>query len=368
MNIAKNGLPFISVVVPIFNEEKYIKQSLSALIDQDYPSDSFELIIVDDGSTDLSPQICREFVEQNMGYLPKIRYVRIKHSGLSVGRNTGIYLSKGTLIAFIDGDAVAERDWLRRLQEPFVDPNVGVVGGKIKILNSESNVARFLDVVRYHQSFGPKEYRGYVVGTNMMYRKAVFEQVGGFFENFTSRGDEVALLRKLLWHYDFAVAPGAIVYHERPETLVRWLRIEYLDGLLAPLIDKVPSSQVTFGKNCLIQIERILITFLPFWLLLVLLFRGKYRLFGLGGILVSGLALMRKHLTKQNSYEIRQRLKQELGFPFGGVIYLFVDWLSTSVKTTGWLRGLWVHRSASLSSAIPHGDRIEQVLSNFPLG
>lgn len=364
MSDSANKQPFISVVVPIYNEEKYLTQCISALLQQNYPKELYEIILIDDGSYDKSPLICREFVTKYTQEAPKITYVRIRHSGLSVGRNTGIYLSQGTLIAFIDGDAVADKNWLAEIQKPFIDKEVGVVGGRINILNDESAVARFVDIVRHTQLFGPKYYKNAIIGTNMAYRKIVFDRVGGFYVEFTHRGDESSLLRFVLQHYNFAVAPSAIVYHERPDTLFGWLKTEYKEGYLTPLVGKVPSN-ISGVKRNIALLEKLLVVFSPMWLFFMLQITIFWRVVGLIGGILSIAVIIRRHFFKQDYRKVRNRLKQEYQFPFIGIMYIFIDWIHTIVKTTGTLVGMWKYRhTRCLSPTLPNDERIEQITTN----
>lgn len=228
MSIASNDRPFISVIVPIYNEEQYLAQCITALLRQTYPKGQYEVILIDDESIDNSPTICLEFVEGRYGQLPRITYARISHSGLSAGRNTGIYLAKGDLIAFIDGDAVADAHWLEDLARAFgSDGSIGVVGGQVKVLNKSSKFANFIR--KAHYTPVPGEIG--IIGTNMAYRREVFYRLGGFFEAFWQRADETALLiHKVLPQYKSKYVLDAIVHHEHPDNLKKWLRERFYNG------------------------------------------------------------------------------------------------------------------------------------------
>jgi GT2 family glycosyltransferase len=267
-------------------------------------------------------------------------------------------------VALIDGDAVADRDWLIEIQKPFSNEQVGVVGGRIDILNDRSTIARFIHIVRHHQMFGPKEYKNQLIGTNVAYRKAVFDQVGGFHEEFSGyRGEEVCLHRLISQHYLTTNAPDAIVYHNRPESLREWLETEYIDGYSQPLVEQAPQVKGSRLKRAILYLEKLSMATLPIWIF-GLLFCRKKRQVMLSGLFPGCVAMARRHLFKQSSREIRQRLREEYHLPLAGAVYAFVDWLSTTVKMIGWLIGLWVHRGTQLSTVYPHGDRIELVIAN----
>lgn len=104
----------VSVIVPVYNAEKYISQTLDSIIEQDYPEK--EIIIVDDCSTDNSSQIIKEYMKGN----PCITYHKLdKNSGVAVARNTAIEIAKGRFIAFLDSDDIWEQGKLLRQMQLF---------------------------------------------------------------------------------------------------------------------------------------------------------------------------------------------------------------------------------------------------------
>ena len=88
----------VSIIIPIYNVEAYLRQCLETVIHQTYPN--LEIILVNDGSPDQSEEICKEFFRKDA----RIRYVRQENGGLSAARNTGIELATGDYITFIDPD------------------------------------------------------------------------------------------------------------------------------------------------------------------------------------------------------------------------------------------------------------------------
>ena len=101
----QDNRPFVSVIVPVYNGEKYISQTIESLIKQ--PCKDLEIIIINDGSTDKSESICKEFQAKDS----RIQYYSQKNSGVSVARNAGIEKSKGKYIAFLDADDVWCKDF-----------------------------------------------------------------------------------------------------------------------------------------------------------------------------------------------------------------------------------------------------------------
>lgn len=103
------GQPLISIIVPVFNLEKYIDRCVKSILRQSYPN--IELILVDDGSTDSSAKICKKYCECD----PRVQLFRTGNKGVSSARNLGIARAAGVYIAFIDGDDTVEENYIEIL-------------------------------------------------------------------------------------------------------------------------------------------------------------------------------------------------------------------------------------------------------------
>ena len=92
-----SDFPLLSIIIPVFNVKEYLNKSIESVLEQDY--DNFEVIIVDDGSTDGSSDICDTFIDK-----PNVTVVHISNSGVANARNTGLKMAKGKYVAFFDSD------------------------------------------------------------------------------------------------------------------------------------------------------------------------------------------------------------------------------------------------------------------------
>lgn len=101
--------PEVSIIVPVYNVDKHLKSCIESLLNQTFSN--YEIIIVDDGSTDLSPEICDEYANK----YKRIKSFHIKNSGVSYARNFGIKKSIGKYIMFCDSDDYVEKDWCEKL-------------------------------------------------------------------------------------------------------------------------------------------------------------------------------------------------------------------------------------------------------------
>ncbi len=107
-------LPYVSVVIPAFNRAESLRRCLASLISQVYPSDRFEIIVVDDGSTD---DIATAVHEVTDGWNGRVSCLRKANGGPASARNAGIKAAIGDIVAFIDSDCSAEPDWLSQMVE-----------------------------------------------------------------------------------------------------------------------------------------------------------------------------------------------------------------------------------------------------------
>ncbi len=119
--------PPVSILVPAYNETEVIARTLSSLSGGDYPA--HEVIVVDDGSTDGTGELV-----EGLG-LPGVRLIRQPNSGKAAALNAGLALATGEVIVAVDADTMFEEETLRRLVEPFADPDVGAVAGNTKVGN-----------------------------------------------------------------------------------------------------------------------------------------------------------------------------------------------------------------------------------------
>jgi len=125
--------PLVSVVVPVYNVERYVAAAIQSVLDQTY--DTFELLLIDDGSPDRSVAICQQFTD------PRIRLLRQENRGLSGARNTGIREAKGEYVAFLDSDDQWQPQKLRSHVEHLArSPKVGVSFSRSQFMDEQGQL------------------------------------------------------------------------------------------------------------------------------------------------------------------------------------------------------------------------------------
>ncbi len=236
--------PLFSVIVCVFNGAKTIQRCLDQVAKLDYPY--FEVIIVDDGSTDDTGGILESFAG-----VEGFRMVRTENRGLSRARNLGMKMARGELVAFLDADARPDSDWLTYLEQHFSNhPDAGVGGPNVAPEN-QTLVARCVSMAPggpVHVMVSDREAE-HLPGCNMAFRKSELEAVGGFDPQFRVAGDDVDLCWRLQeGGRTLGFCPAALVWHEsRPSIRDYWRQQKGYGRAEAILEFKWPEKYNTLG-------------------------------------------------------------------------------------------------------------------------
>ncbi len=209
--------PDISIIIPAYNCEKTIQKCLESLIVQNYPS--YEIIIVDDGSTDSTANICA-------GY-ETVKLIQTTNGGPSRARNIGVKAAKGDIVAFTDSDCIIHHDWIKELQKGFSSDDVVSVGGNQISPTDETPFGKCVQDTFSMLGFATSYMKTHTTLTvtshnpscNSSYRKSVFEKIGGFDQSLWP-GEDVDLDHRLnRLGFTLIRNTKAIVQHYRPQTL-----------------------------------------------------------------------------------------------------------------------------------------------------
>lgn len=194
----------ISVVVCTYNRDKYLPRCLDCLKSQEEVSPSdFEIVVVNNNCTDNTESICLKFQEDNPHL--NFQYVKESNPGLSHARNKGIESAKGSIIAFIDDDGFACKDYVKSIKEGIEKfPEYNAYGGKVIPVYNEGKdpkwLSKYIEGIVSQLDFGEteKEFTNkYPVGCNMIFRKKYFEENGGFNTDLQLRSDEKYVFNKM---------------------------------------------------------------------------------------------------------------------------------------------------------------------------
>ncbi len=203
------NLPFISVVVPVYNEQEEIEELLDSLMVLDWPQEQYEIICCDNGSTDRSREIMSSY---------PILVLEESKPGPYPARNRAIKQAKGEFIALTDADCIVSQQWLRDLYSGFTSDAVGAVAGSFtpKRLSNHIDYFMFRVLKSPNHNRGSKKVASFTVTGNVMYRKEVFDNLGLFDED-TFSGSDVDMSWRLLdsgkYTQTFLEGEKGLVYH-----------------------------------------------------------------------------------------------------------------------------------------------------------
>src|ERR1700682_2411995 len=182
----------VSVLIDTYNHERFIEQAITSVLEQDMSMAEVEIIVVDDGSTDRTPEIVR-------GFEPRVRVLRKLNGGQGSAFNAGIPECRGEIVAFLDGDDWWEKDKLRVvLQEFEANPKIGAVGNGLYEVNAEGQRLFVNTPVRaYRCSFRTAEeslwfwdLMSFLGTSRLAIRKAVLEKILPLPEDLVIEADE----------------------------------------------------------------------------------------------------------------------------------------------------------------------------------
>ncbi len=220
----------ISVIVPAYNAAESLSHCLRALRHQDLPPSEYEVIVVDDGSTDDTSAVAEA---------AGARVIRIEHSGPAAARNAGLQAARGEIILFTDADCEPVPHWARTLAEALKQPEV--VGAKGTYLTRQREpIARFVQVEyeeRYARMAG-RDRIDHVDTYSAGYRRSVILANGGFDPSFREPAieDQELSFRLAAKGYRLVFVPQAQVYHRHVASIPAYFRRKYRIGYWKALL------------------------------------------------------------------------------------------------------------------------------------
>ncbi len=224
--------PFVSIIVPVFNEEKILEHSILSLLDLDYSH--YEIIIVDDGSTDATAAVGRSLSGYQQGRYGKVRVALIvkPNGGKSSALNAGIQFSNAEYVLCMDGDSQLAPETLKYSVRHFLNPEVGAVAGNVKVLNRKRILSKLqaleyvegLNMLRSAQS--TLGLVNIIPGPIGLFRKAAVNSAG-WYSNDTFAEDADLTLNLRFAGWKIVYEPQAISFTEAPEMLHQLLKQRY---------------------------------------------------------------------------------------------------------------------------------------------
>jgi len=233
---------FVSVIIPVRNRPDDIDVCLQSLRELDYPYDKLEIIVVDDASTDQTPDVVSRF---------PVRLIRLKqHKQASYCRNLAARHARGDLLAFIDSDCLAGSAWLRELVPTFKDAQLGVLGGVVDSYFNENGLDRYeqvkssLKVSSWFKRSQKNDPFFYLPACNLLVRRHLFLELDGFKEELVV-GEDVDLCWRIRKRgYQIEYRPEGRVYHKHRNRVFSFCRRRFEYGTSEPLLNKLHPEKI----------------------------------------------------------------------------------------------------------------------------
>ncbi|MBR2823985.1 MAG: glycosyltransferase family 2 protein [Clostridia bacterium] len=225
--------PMVSVLVPAHNEALVLKRTVQSLLNFDYPRDRYEIIVINDNSTDETEEIMAELAAGH----PENRLMCISTdkvvggTGKSNALNIGFSVAVGSVIAIYDADNTPEPKALRLLVENLmVDDRLGAVIGKFRTRNRNASLlSRFVNIETLSHQCMNQAGRYFffklctIPGTNYVIRRSIIEEIGGWDVNALSEDTEISFRIYRMGYY-IKLLPQAVTWEQEPHLLPVWFR------------------------------------------------------------------------------------------------------------------------------------------------
>ena len=237
-------MPKISVIIPVYNTEKYIKKCLESLAKQ--IMQDFEVIIVNDGSTDNSKKVIKDYMKNSK---LNIKYLEKENGGLASARNYGVEHALGKYISFLDSDDYLDEDLYKNL-EKYMDEDIDLIKFKMKTVNEKGNVIEKLDGPVFDVCTGEEGYKKLCTTDKYMDPACIYLYRKEFFveNNFKY---------KLRYHEDFGLT-SLIIVQAKTFVSTEYFCYNYLQTEESLTRSKDDSKNIDRAKDMLIHYDNML--------------------------------------------------------------------------------------------------------------
>jgi len=224
--------PFVSIIVPIYNEDKVLRDSIESLLNLEY--DNYEIIMINDGSSDNTAEVAETLVGIQKGKYSdvKVTLINKQNAGKAIALNTGIATSQAEFVLCMDADSKLSPNTLKVAMRHFHDPKVGAVAGNVKVLNRKKFLTD-LQALEYIEGLNmARSAQSYIRLVNIIpgpigvFRKKAL-QSAGFYSDDTFAEDADLTLKIMAAGWKVYYEPLAISYTQAPTTLQQLIKQRY---------------------------------------------------------------------------------------------------------------------------------------------
>lgn len=240
----------ISVVIPVYNEEKRIEETLKSLYNSS--EQAYEIIVADGRSTDNTLSLIKN-------KYPKVICLDNAFRKASAGRNLGIKAASGDIIAFTDGDCLVDENRIKNIRKAFENEDIDGIGGKVLNAKAENKYEEYWGNLAWNliMSFPDQPY--YVsekklndafVTANCAYKKTLLQEIGGFDDFFGNNAEDIDLCwRALDKDAKLKYVPDVVIYAHNVTDLKGIIKKSYRNGISSSKLQKVYGSKFNFDGN-----------------------------------------------------------------------------------------------------------------------
>ncbi|MGZ4850992.1 MAG: glycosyltransferase, partial [Candidatus Bathyarchaeia archaeon] len=207
--MADGTYPKVSIIVAAYNSQQTIEECLKSILALDYAESSIEVIVMDGGSKDATVQKAEK-------YPVKVLSIRLN---APAAYNYAMKIAQNAILGFIDADAKVEVGWLKLLVPHLEEPKVAGVSGSIETWNTDNPWAKSIGYELKNRYRRIGKYTGRIATMNLLLKKAVIEEAGGWDENLPSQYDTDLGFKLSAKGYKIAYEPNAVCYHYNRPTL-----------------------------------------------------------------------------------------------------------------------------------------------------
>ncbi len=226
-------LPYVSIVIPVFNEERYLPSCLTSLMSMSYPKDRREILLIDNGSTDRTLEIARGFSEVSIHVKEDVKVGAV--------RNYGVQKAKGSVVVFLDSDCVVNQEWLTDGVAKLTANSDSVIGGRYLLRDDPSWLEKYWILTSRSRSVTQIS----LLGGCIFIPKKIFQSIGGFDEHLNAGEDSDLTERLKEEHFNIEIDRSLDVIHLGYPSRVwpfiarqLWHSSDYINGLPHTLRDK----------------------------------------------------------------------------------------------------------------------------------
>ncbi len=375
--VGKRNFPSVAIIVPCFNEEKTVAQTIESLLNLDYPKGKLEVLVIDDGSTDQTFAVAQSYTGHS-----SVRVFHKVNGGKHTAMNLGLRKTSAELVGYLDADSFADRLAVKKMIPYFDNPNTQAVTGSLKVF-SPQNFLQHIQSIEYlfgvylRKCFSLMGSLYVAPGPLTLFRREIYQKIGYYRRAHNTEDMEIALrlqkdnyqIENALDSYVYTVTPSKFkeLYHQR----VRWYQGLLRNGwdyrkmffsskqgtlgfILLPAISLNIFALMVLTGLFFLQIGRGLINFFQIWNYVGLqphLFSWRLEWFFINTQAITFISIILILVTLSGAY-LGKRLSRDhsrffsslfLNFIFYTPLYL-IWWAGALVQVASGRRNSWVKR------------------------